>query len=143
MSAIDEFLARRHRIAMLSSIRADGRPITVPVWFDWDGERLAMFAAADSPKIARLRRDPRVSVVVANEHDEPEYWVAFDGDARIEDTGGFALAEQLAARYWDLGDPQHAAVLDAWRDGGDAAFRPDRRRRPHDPLLRVTPRVRT
>ena len=64
-----------------------------------------------------------MSVVVANESDEPEFWVAFDGDVRIEAEGGLALAEQLAPRYWDLDDPAQEAALDAWREAGDEAFK--------------------
>ena len=123
MGTVDDFLASRSRIAMLSSLRRDGRPLTVPVWFDWDGAVVRMFAGAGSPKIARLERDPRVTVVVANESDEPEFWVAFDGDVRIDDQGGLALAEQLAPRYWDLTDPKQEAALDAWREAGDGAFK--------------------
>jgi PPOX class probable F420-dependent enzyme len=122
MTVIDEFLARRSRIAMLSSLRRDGRPLSVPVWFEWDGAQLRMFADATSPKIARLRHDPRVSVVIANESDESEFWVAFDGDARIEERGGLALAEQLAPKYWNLDDADQAAALAAWTQAGDEAF---------------------
>lgn len=123
MTHVAEFLAARPRMAMLSSLRSDGRPLTVPVWFDWDGSAVRMFAAADSPKVSRVQRDPRVSVVVANEHDEPEFWVAFDGDARIEAHGGLELAARLAARYWDLDQPAQAAALEAWQEAGEDAFR--------------------
>ena len=61
--------------------------------------------------------------LIANEHDEPEFWVAFDGDARIEAHGGLELAERLAARYWDLDQPAQAAALEAWQSAGDDAFR--------------------
>ena len=54
MSRMDDFLAKRSRIAMLSSLRRDGRPLTVPVWFDWDGSVVRMFAGATSPKVTRL-----------------------------------------------------------------------------------------
>ena len=50
----------------------------IPVWFDWDGEVVRMFVGKDTPKVHRLRRDPKASVLV-NHIDEPERWVAFDG----------------------------------------------------------------
>ena len=78
------------------------QPISVPVWFDWDGVTVQMFASADSPKMRRLQSDPRVSLLVSNDVDEPESWVAFDGSVTIDDSGGFELAESLAKRYWDL-----------------------------------------
>ncbi len=44
----------------------------IPVWFDWDGEVVRMFAGKDTPKVHRLRRDPKASVLVTNHIDEPE-----------------------------------------------------------------------
>lgn len=114
---------------MLTTLRRDGRPTTVPVWYDWDGRVVSMFCGATSTKLARLARDPRVTVLISNEVDEPEDWVAFDGDARIVDRGGLDLAERLADRYWDLADPDRSAALDQWREAGDGAFR----------LIRVEP----
>lgn len=118
----EAFLAARTRYAMLTSLRADGSPITVPVWYRWDGQRVSMFSGATSPKQTRLRRNPWASALISNEVDEPEYWVAFDGHAAIEPDGGLALAEQLAPRYWDLTDPTRAATLEAWRSAGAAGF---------------------
>ena len=100
----EAFLAGRTRYAMLTTIRADGSPITVPVWYAWDGERVEMFSGATSPKLTRLRRNPWASVLVANEVDEPEYWVAFDGEAQIvyepcfttrRDAGGSGLGMHI------------------------------------------------
>jgi PPOX class probable F420-dependent enzyme len=119
----DEFLASRTRFAMLTTLRADGSPITLPVWFEWDGEHLSMFCAVNSLKLTRLARDSRITVLIANDVDEPEYWVAFDGTAHIHDDGGFELAERLAAKYWDLDDPERAEALDRWRSFRDVGFR--------------------
>lgn len=119
----DEFLARRARFAMLATLRADGSPITVPVWFDWDGTELSMFCAVNSAKLTRIERDPRASVLIANDVDEPEYWVSMDGTVRIEKKGGFELAERLAPRYWDLDDSERAETLEMWRTFADVGFR--------------------
>ena len=121
-TAIDEFLAARHRYAMLTTLRRDGSPTTIPVWFDWTGEAVEMFAAQGSLKLSRITRDPRVTVTVANEVDEPEFWVAFDGEAEMVDGGGFDLAERLAPLYWDLTQPERVAALEAWRQEGNEAF---------------------
>jgi len=119
----DDFLGGRARYAMLSTLRADGSPVTVPVWFAWDGQIVSMFSAITSTKLTRIERDPRVSVLVSNEVDEPEYWVSFDGQVRIEESGGFELAEQLAGRYWDLSDPERVHTLELWRSFADVGFR--------------------
>ena len=103
------------RLAILATNRREGTPITVPVWFEWDGSVVRMFAASTSPKVRRLRNDPRASVLVTNRLDEGESWVAFDGVVSISDTGGFELAERLAPRYWDLEDPERRDMLELWR----------------------------
>ncbi|HWN33477.1 MAG TPA: pyridoxamine 5'-phosphate oxidase family protein, partial [Pseudonocardia sp.] len=43
---------------------------------------------------------------------ESEHWVLFVGAAAVHTDGAGDLAARLAGRYWDLGDPAKAAVLD-------------------------------
>jgi PPOX class probable F420-dependent enzyme len=115
---IDEFL-RETRIGVLCTNDLDGSPNGVPVWFEWDGERIRMFSHASHKKIARLENDPRASLLVARELGEPEAWVAVDGVVSISEEGVVPLMERLAARYWVDEDPAaaraHAEVVDLWR----------------------------
>jgi len=113
----DAFLAEP-RYAILSSLRGDGTPVSVPVWFEWDVGVAKMFTHVTTPKLKRLERDPRASVLVTNHIDEKEQWVAFDGVVSICDEGGMELAERLAARYWDT-SLEHAAALESWREMRD------------------------
>ena len=110
----EAFLAA-NRYGILSTLRRDGSPIAIPVWFDWNGSSVRMFTTAGSPKLRRLAIDARASVLVTNHVDEKEKWVAFDGTVAVSDQGGFDLAEKLARRYWDLNDPGRAAALETWR----------------------------
>ena len=105
------------RLGMLSTLRTDGSPVTVPVWFEWDGKALRVFAGAGSGKISRLQRDPRASLLVPNSMGERESWVAFDGEFTITTEGAFALAERLAHRYWEMTRPEYRAMVDTWRAG--------------------------
>ena len=59
------FLAET-RLGMLTTLRADGSPVTVPVWFEWDGATARMFSSADAGKVRRLQRDARATLVVPN-----------------------------------------------------------------------------
>ena len=104
-----------NRYGILSTLRSDGSPIAIPVWFDWDGSSVKMFTNAGSPKLRRLANDARASVLVTNHIDEKEKWVAFDGTVAVSEEGGFELAEKLAQRYWDLNDPGRASALQSWR----------------------------
>jgi len=116
-----EFLSQT-RLGVLITLRDDGSPIGVPVWFDWNGTRVQMFADKDSRKIARLKRNPSASLLVMNHIDEPENWITFDGSVEIEDSGGIELAEKLARQYWDMSDEKHIKELAGWQAVPDAFY---------------------
>lgn len=48
----------------LTSLRADGWPISLPVWFVALDRRIYVSGQAHTKKFARIRNDPRVSFVV-------------------------------------------------------------------------------
>jgi len=108
------------RLGILITNRAEGTPIGVPVWFDWSDGVVSMFADKESTKLARLRRDPRASLLVTNVVGEPEAWVAFDGEISIDEHAGVELANKLAPRYWDLEDEERRRVLDSWLQAPEA-----------------------
>lgn len=112
-------LLERTRLGMLVQTKADGAGIGLPVWFDWTGAEVRMFAAEASWKVARARRDPRASLVVTNDVDEPSAWVAFDGDLVVTSGRGIDLAVELAARYMDLEDPEQRQMLAEWKQHPD------------------------
>ena len=58
-----EMLGTSHT-GIFTSLRADGVPITLPVWFVVLDERIYINAVAHTKKVARVRRDPRVSFLV-------------------------------------------------------------------------------
>lgn len=74
------------RSASLAYSRRDGSPFLVPVWFQWrDGEVRIGTGAAD-PKVAAIRRNPRVTVLVHD--DRPPYRVVImEGEASVEVLG--------------------------------------------------------
>ncbi len=111
----NDHLLEQTRLGILISNRLDGSPLGVPVWFEWDGETLRIFCAADSKKIKRLRHNAKASLLVTNNIDEPEAWIAFDCEFNISETGGIELATKLAAKYWNLEDPVYAQKLAEWQ----------------------------
>lgn len=104
------------RLGILTTMRAGGEPVSVPVWYEWSDERAWIFTNAASAKVRRLERDPRASLLVTNHIDEPERWVAIDGAVTIQRAGAIELAERLAQRYWRTMTPERAAELQRWRD---------------------------
>ncbi|KFU81464.1 Pyridoxamine 5'-phosphate oxidase [Amycolatopsis lurida] len=89
---------------------ADG-PVR-PVWFEAaDDGTIQLFTPRDSPKVRRLKDDPRASIIVAAPVGERERWVSVSGGVTVEPDGAHELAARLGARYWDLDDPAHAGEL--------------------------------
>jgi hypothetical protein len=83
-----------------------------PVWFEATADgTIQLFTEPDAPKVRRVRRDPRASIVVAAPVGERERWVSATGRVSVEPEGAHDLAARLAARYWDLDDPVRAADL--------------------------------
>jgi PPOX class probable F420-dependent enzyme len=109
-----------HRLGILTTLRADGSPAAVPVWFEWDGATVRLFTTVTSGKIARIARDARSSLLVVNSVGESEAWIAFEGAAIIRSDGAFELAERLAHRYWDMDDAERKATLELWRKSAAA-----------------------
>jgi PPOX class probable F420-dependent enzyme len=107
----DAFL-KQTRIGVLATLAANGGPLAIPIWYEWDGARARMFSSVSAPKVARLRRDGRVCLTVAEPVGVPEAWVAIEGVATIEDGFGFAVARRLAPRYYP---PEQAErTLEQW-----------------------------
>jgi len=50
------------RFISLTTFRDSGQPVSTPVWVSRDGEAIVVLTPADSGKVKRLRRDPRVQV---------------------------------------------------------------------------------
>ena len=68
-SAIEERL-RTEPTVWLSSMRPDGRPHVVPVWFNWDGSVFDLFSKPNAQKIRNLREHPDVMLAVGQPAEE-------------------------------------------------------------------------
>ena len=119
---MDAFL-HEARLAMLLTNRASHAPMGVPVWFDWTGTTVDMFASKDSAKVRRIEADPSVSVLVTNRVGEPEGWVAFDGPCEILRDGAGPLIARLGPRYWDLANTDLRTTLESWIAAEDSFVR--------------------
>ena len=54
----------------LSSIRPDGRPHVVPVWFTWDGSIFDLYSKPNAQKVRNVRAHPEVVGYLRNECNE-------------------------------------------------------------------------
>ena len=83
----EAFLAKP-RYAVITTLTGQGRPVSVPVWYEWDGRTMAMFTTPGTGKVTRLTANPFASVLVMTNLDESEAWVSMDGKVEILDQGG-------------------------------------------------------
>jgi PPOX class probable F420-dependent enzyme len=68
----------------VTTVRADGRPHAVPVWFDLDGDNIIFTTWHETVKARRIARDPRVCVS-ADDAISPFAFVMIEGRATLSD----------------------------------------------------------
>lgn len=112
----DEFL-RGTRIAILSTLNDDGSPNALPLWFEWDGQKIRMFSSRATGKVRRLERDARASLTIADPVGAPEAWVSVEGVVALRDEGGKELAIKLAAAYYE--GEHRELTIEAWSQTDD------------------------
>lgn len=94
------FLLEGTRTGKLATVRRDGRPHVVPIWFDLDGDEIVFTTAADSVKGRTIRRERRVCVCVDDERP-PFAYVMVEGEATVSEDPGELLrwATTIGGRY--------------------------------------------
>ena len=96
-----EFLAAGQRTGMVATVRADGSPDVVPVWFVIDGGDVVFTCASASVKARNLARDPRAALS-ADDPVWPCSFVTVRGPVELVTPGDVvAWTTRIAARYVD------------------------------------------
>jgi PPOX class probable F420-dependent enzyme len=96
---------------ILTTLKADGTPISLPMWFVALDERVYVITPARTKKVARVTRDPRVSFLVESGTRWTELQaVHLTGHARVVDD------DDLHGRVRDALDHKYAAFR---TEGGD------------------------
>jgi PPOX class probable F420-dependent enzyme len=89
-------------LATLATYRKDGTVLLSPVWFEWDGEAFLVSLVHGDWKELHLRRNPRVSLLIAEEASYPGRAIEASGRVSVTaDPDGSAI-RRIATRY--LGD---------------------------------------
>jgi PPOX class probable F420-dependent enzyme len=119
------FVLESTRTGKLATVRRDGRPHVVPIWFVLDGDDFVFTTGSDSLKAKAIRRDPRVALCVDDE--APPF--------------AFVLAEGTAALSEDLDDVLRFATAIGGRYMGQERAGEFGRRNavPGEVLVRLTP----
>ena len=94
---LDRFLATE-TVVWLSTVRPDGAPHLVPIWFTWDGTSLLVFSKPGAQKVRNLRAHPVAMLALGEPEDDFDVALA---EARVELVDGPAreLPEAHLAKY--------------------------------------------
>jgi PPOX class probable F420-dependent enzyme len=99
----------------LASVRPDGRPHIVPVWFLWENGTVLIFSKPDQ-KVRNLRHSPQVALAL-DDTQHGEDVVMLDGTAELVDDANITAAlPAYAAKYREriqrlFGTPERMAAI--------------------------------
>jgi PPOX class probable F420-dependent enzyme len=91
----------RQTVVWVSSVRPDGTPHLLPLWFVWDGDSILVFSKPHAQKVRNLRASPRVMLAIGE--PGPDWDVELvEGVAELLPSAGDAVPESFAAKYREL-----------------------------------------
>lgn len=93
---------RTAEILWLATVRPNGRPHLVPVWFLWEGETILLFSKPENQKIRNIRHNPEVTVSLdATDHGNDV--TVLEGVAQfIDDLDMTTVLPDYASKYANL-----------------------------------------
>jgi PPOX class probable F420-dependent enzyme len=94
-------------VVWVSTVRPDGTPHLVPIWFWWDGEALLVFSKPEAQKVRNLRANPSVMLALGDAEDDFDVGL-IEATAVLADeptplTLPAAFREKYAGRIGELG----------------------------------------
>ena len=95
---IDRFLAEEP-VVWLSTVRPDGLPHLVPVWFAWDGEVITIMSKPGAQKVRNLREHPSAMLALGDAEDDFDVGLLEAAAECIE--GSTELPAAFVAKYAD------------------------------------------
>jgi len=75
-------LLKQHKCISLTTYRKSGKPVSTPVWFALENNRLYVATEERSGKVKRIRNNPNVQVAPSTQRGKP-VGPAIEGVARI------------------------------------------------------------
>ena len=83
-------LLRDEPIVWLSTVRPDGRPHLVPIWFSWDGREILIASKPNAQKIRNIRGNPMVMLALGEAEDDFDVGL-LEGQAQLLDAPADAV----------------------------------------------------
>jgi PPOX class probable F420-dependent enzyme len=103
-----EFMLKGTKTLKIATVKKDGSPHVVPIWFDLDNEDIVFTTGGDSVKAKNMRRDPRVCLAI-DDQTPPYAFAQVEGVANLSEDPKEMLywATRIGGRY--MGDDQAEA----------------------------------
>ncbi len=94
----------------LATVRPNGAPHLVPIWFVWMAGKIYLCTGADSVKTRNLRENPRVSLAL-EDGNQP---VVIEGAAQLIGQAGATVIAEFQRKYeWDItSDETYTQVIE-------------------------------
>src|SRR5947209_7497491 len=73
---------REDVIIWLTTVRPDGRPHSVAVWFLWDGETILIFSKPNQQKLVNIEHNPNVLLAIDDTHNGADP-ITIEGQATL------------------------------------------------------------
>lgn len=95
-----KFLLEGTKTGKLATVKKDGSPHVVPVWYTLDGDALVFTTGGESVKAKNMRRDPKVCVAV-DDQTPPYSFVMIEGTVKLSQDPDELLywAMRIGGRY--------------------------------------------
>lgn len=95
------------RVAWLTTVTPEGRPMPYPVWFVWDGSAIMIYSVNTGARLKHIEQNNTVSVNFNTDFDAEEYVVIWGRAERVEDAPPPSkfpgLLEKYQARMTEMG----------------------------------------
>jgi PPOX class probable F420-dependent enzyme len=75
---------KEEEVAWMTTVRSDGQPQTVPVWFLWDDNGVLIYSQPNRQKLRNITRNPRVGLNL-NSNEQGNDVVRLEGTASIDE----------------------------------------------------------
>jgi general stress protein 26 len=120
---IDEFLRSPNStwLLKLATLKEDGWPMIVPLWYQWDGEAFYVVGRKRSKWVADLKNDPRCAICIEETaHPRIRKVIAqctaeiVEGPAVGEGSQWVPVANEMATRYSGPDGPEMLKMSWGW-----------------------------
>src|SRR5688572_11877203 len=92
-------MLRTAPVIWLSSVRPDGSPHLVPIWFSWDGEAIIVASKPGAQKVRNIRASRRVTLALGEAEEDFDVGIV-EGEAELIDRPAcHALPPSHLAKY--------------------------------------------